>query len=122
MRGESLTQLEEAAVKVFEKSDGCSFVAENTPDLADELLRNSQKNSMYEDLSWIWPTSNKLEGFLNEAKYFSGSYRNSFAQKNSSPIFFHMNKCFWSVETIQKVLNAGEVKWLMLSLIHSKCF
>ena len=56
MRGESLAQLEEAAVGVFEKSDGCSFVAKNTPDFAEELLQNWQKNSKYEDLSWISPT------------------------------------------------------------------
>ena len=41
MRGESLTQLDEAAVTVSEKSEVCSFVAENTPDFAKEVFRNS---------------------------------------------------------------------------------
>ena len=122
MRGEILSQLEEAAV--FERLDGRSVVAERTPDFAEELLRNSQKSSKNEDLSWISLSSNKLERFFSEAKYFLGSYRNGVLPQNlESQFFLHMNKCVWSVETIQKMLNAGRyaVKRLILSLIYIRC-
>ena len=89
IREESLTQLGEAAVRVFEKSDACSFFTESTADFAEELLKNSQKNSKYEDLSWILPTSNELERFFSEAEYVLGSYRDAILPQNlEAQLFF----------------------------------
>ena len=51
------------------------------------------------NFSWV-PTSNTIERFLSRAKITLGDFEGQ--------MFLAMNQVFWTVETVQKILNINQ--------------
>ena len=79
-------------------------------DFANQLLKQVQSRVYkYQCLKWIPGTSNRIERFFSEAKYFLGDYRSAILPKNlESQLFLHINKNFWSPVIVQKMMNSAE--------------
>ena len=79
-------------------------------DFANQLLKQSQSRVYkYQCAKWIPGTSNRIERFFSEAKYFLGDYRSAILPKNlESQLFLHINKNFWSPVIVQKMMNSAE--------------
>ena len=79
-------------------------------DFANQLLKQSQSRVYkYQCAKWVPGTSNRIERFFSEAKYFLGDYRSAILPKNlESQLFLHINKNFWSPVIVQKMMNSAE--------------
>ena len=103
-RKEALNDDESLAMTVFEKGRQDAVA---TADFASALLDEARaKNSLYQDVDWVPPTSNKVERFFSKAKFFLGEHRHALLPENfEGQLFLSMNKQFWGLSVVQEMLN-----------------
>ena len=100
--------LSEEQTALLEKSVGLPALdQEELPcqtDFATQVLRASSSKTEI-CLKWIPPTSNRVERFFTQAKFFLTDYRLAiFPQNLESQLFLHFNRQFWGLEMIQNIL------------------
>ena len=102
---EALNDDESLAMTVFEK--GVQDAVATADYFASALLDEARaKNSLYQDVDWVPPTSNKDERFFSKAKFFLGEQRHALLPENfEGQLCLRMIKQFWGLSVVQEMLN-----------------
>ena len=106
MKSEELSSAEKNCLRHFEKPTEITEVTDEEGDFASKILKlSSDSKSCYINFNWIPPTSNIAERFFSQAKLFFGPQRQSLSPQNfEAQIFLLLNKAFWDVNLVQRVL------------------
>ena len=106
-RDEKLTFSQEEIIKKYhfcseeEEPMECS----SSDDFATQVLSQGTTSAKTPVLTWVPPTSNLVERFFSQAKYFLSDYRKAISPQNlESQLFLHFNKEFWGPRTIQRII------------------
>ena len=109
--GHALTPAEMAMLSnhlPVDNPEGEVYQISDSDNFATRVLQNSTVTQDRSSLSWVKPTSNILEQFFSEAKYFHPENRHAILPENlEAQLFLHVNHSFWKENDIQELLNSS---------------
>ena len=106
-RGEKLTFSQEEIIKkyIFCSEEEEPMECSSSDDFATQVLSQGTTSAKTPVLTWVPPTSNLVERFFSQAKYFLSEYRSAISPQNlESQLFLHFNKKFWGPRTVQRII------------------